>query len=243
VDGAYRADHERWPDEPGEDARLAAAFMAVRDRHEGESWAPLDDLPAEPERIATALERELGRATEPVRVRRIVEALVDLQAFRAVDDQGSIARAQAAAVSVAGGGSGALGVQPALEGWESRIGHAREALDRVGRRRDLQRWGVAGMAAWPVAAAAGWAVGAALSGPAFGLAVALVIGWWFAPVLGVTVGRLVQAIDGWESDRSPSSTDRLRRGLAAALGWGLLLGVPAAVALAGAWFSDLSGLP
>src|SRR4029079_865659 len=69
--------------DPVEAQELVDAFRRVRDRHRGRYVAPARELPASPDRIATAYFTLAGTSLMEIR-RQQLEDLVDLQAF--VDD-------------------------------------------------------------------------------------------------------------------------------------------------------------
>jgi hypothetical protein len=192
----------------GEIAALVDDFRRTRDAHRGRYAAAVEELPAEPGRIATAIVRASNRADGPEQL-RLAEDLVDLQGFvdlggeapplppgpgRAPSPVLELVRwRQAAAMHFIREDPSVVGDKVAQGGRWTPIGGARKALERTGKYRDDQAAGFVGLIVWIVAAPAGALIGSALGLGRVSLTVwiALVVLWWGSPILGVAWVRVL----------------------------------------------------
>jgi hypothetical protein len=226
---------------------LVADFRRTRDAVRGRHAVAVEELPAPPDRLATALVEASRNTTDPGAARRLAEDLVDLQAF--VDLRGEAAptpppagqppsrilvrirERQAAAIAFLRNDPSVVGTVAAQQGRWIAIGDARSALDRTRTYRELQFGGLLGTLTWIVAAPAG-AIAARLLGLgefSLAVAVALFIGWWVSPLLGMFAERIGSML--WERAIQPRWA-HASDGLAFALIVGPLMAVQFALGFA-----------
>jgi hypothetical protein len=239
ADAAYLPDRERYPD-PSDDERVVRDFEHTCRGVVGRTIVPLAELRDDPVLIATAIDRELerieGLGLDPMRHKVLyqqgIDAFVDLQAFRDVDDARIVAAAQATAISIVRREESILGALNALTDRPVPVGSARRAFDAVDLYRSRQSLGFLTLMSWPVSAGIGWGIGAVLMRPSLAVAVILVMGWFGAPFLGAVAGTISSAID--RAALRSTSTLLLKAGRAASLiGVGIIAAVPALLGVLG----------
>jgi hypothetical protein len=244
--------------------RLVSAFEAVRLTAAGRRTAPMSWLPASGQRVATALDSALGQAQEDddwPSIRRLREAIVDLQAFLPdaeagaaeaavrqreetlpAGDPGSTALgrvrwSQAVVISMLRDDERVIGAHNALADIDIVIGQAQRSLEAVDRYKEAQMSGIAALAYWPAGLLGGLILGTLIAGLSVVAVTSVVLlgaaGWALAlgPGFGWAVGSISSRID-----RRAMRSDRLpvvRVGRWASTGvWLILfLGIPPAVGL------------
>ena len=152
--------------ESTEARQLVAEFRTTRDRYRGALAAPVTELAAPPERIATAIFGAAENASADEK-HRLAEDLVDLQAF--VDlpsepvrkpqrgESGSptlslVAARQAAAIAFVTQDERIVGVANAIRGMWLAIGDARAGLTATATYKEAQMGGILASVVWPVVA-------------------------------------------------------------------------------------------
>lgn len=233
--------------ERAERVELATAFRRIRDAHRGRFAAPAGELPADPVRVATAIGLSAENAT-PEERRRLLEDLVDLQAFVADDAAGNVPLAavapaapgaasdpdadlllerirwrQATLTAALLGHPSVLGDHNAIRGRWTPIGDARAAIDLVNDYREKQTAGIGAMASYVVAAPVGmglaWLTGL---GRPTGIGIGLLAAGWFAsPYVGTAAG----ALEAWVL-RRPWRGSALANAIEIVAGVGALIVVP-----------------
>jgi hypothetical protein len=198
--------------EPASVAILVADYRRVRNAHLGEYVAPRSELSDDPIRIATAI-REAAADADPDERDRLLEDLVDLQAFVEDPPAGlrpppapagskeplsgdrvleSVRWRQAATIAALLGHPTVIGDHNAIRVRWTAIGDAGAALRLVMDYREQQAGGLGAMVVYPVAALAGFGVAVVmgLGRPSIVALAVLGLAWFGSPAIGVAVGAI-----------------------------------------------------
>ena len=196
----------------GQAAELVAEFRRTRDGHRGRYAAPVEELPADPERVATAIMRAVHETRDDAELKHLAEDLVDLQAFVDLNgersplppERGSAASAilefvawrQAAAIHYLRNDPSVVGAKVAQKGAWTPIGDSRVALQRTSDYRDDQASGFLGVLVWPFAAPAGAVIGQALGWGTMTVAVwiVLAVAWFGSPLVGIAALKPIEPL-------------------------------------------------